>query len=239
MLHSVAKPREIPAIEVADIEARSGPFLKNAMALQVTTREEDEVAKREFLAGKEIEKLIKSSFEKPKEIAFRHHKETVAAEKEYLDPVQKALGIIESKCLSFKAEEDRKAREEAERLAAEARKLEEDRKLHEAAAAEAAGDKEAAEAILNEPVAPVSMTVESDVAKVAGVGTRSTWSAEVHDLKALVKWVAARMDAEPAVLAYLQPGQVALNKIAQAQKKLMRIDGVVAKEKTSMSGRTL
>jgi colicin import membrane protein len=238
-MQAFAKPREIPAIEVAEIEAKSGPFLRNVMALQVTTREEDEVARREFLAGKEIEKLIKATFEKPKEVAFKAHKEMVAAEKEYLEPIQKALDTVNGKVLAFKAEQDRKAREEAERLAAEARRLEEDRKLHEAAAAEAAGDKEAAEAILNEPTAPVAIAVESDVAKVAGVGTRSTWSAEVHDLKALVKWVAARMDSDPAVLAYLQPGQVALNKIAQAQRKLMRIDGVVAKEKTSLSGRTI
>lgn len=238
-MQAFTKPREIPAIDVAEIEERSGPFLRNVMALQVTTREEDEVAKHEFLSGKEIEKLVKSTFERSKEIAFKAHKEMVAAEKEYLEPIQKALETINGKVLAFKAEQDRKAREEAERLAAEARRLEEDRKLHEAAAAEAAGDKEGAEAILNEPVAPVSLTVESDVAKVSGVGTRSTWSAEVYDLKALVKWVAARMDSEPAVLAYLQPGQVALNKIAQAQKKLMRIDGVTAKEKTSLSGRTL
>ena len=69
--------------------------------------------------------------------------------------------------------------------------------------------------------APISTPIRS-VAKVAGVSTRETWSAECLDLAALVQYVAKH----PEHLNLLQVNTTALNGLARSHKDAFKIDGV-------------
>lgn len=138
----------------------------------------------------------------------------------------------------LEAEERERVRQEQERLQREA----EERALEEAAAAEAAGDTELAERIVATPPVvetPAPRPVFTPPAlvrtppKVEGVSFRDNWSAEVHDLAALVKAAAA----DPQYLGYLVANQTALNGVARALKDNLRIPGVRSRNDRTTSAR--
>jgi hypothetical protein len=93
-----------------------------------------------------------------------------------LQPVQRAMEIASTVALSYKREQDRLAKEEADRIAADKRKADEDRRLKEAADLEAAGKSDEAEKVLDQP-APQTRPIKFDspVPKVAGLSTRKKW----------------------------------------------------------------
>jgi len=234
----VEKPKVMPVVDATSFDGQVSPFVARAKAATVTTVEEDESAKKEFQAGTVLRKFIEGVYETPKGVLNAAHKAMVAEEKKVLAPVLEGLRIYESKILSFKAEQDRKAAEEARRLANEARKAEDERRLSEAVHADNSGDKALAEEILAEPATPMAFSVAPQVAKVEGISTRKTWSAQVLDLKALIKFVAAKCDEDPGVLCYLEPATTVLNREAVNKKDLLRIPGVKAIAKEGISGRS-
>lgn len=130
-------------------------------------------------------------------------------------------------------------REARERGDAEARM----KALRERKAAEDAERKarsQAEEAVLNgqrkaqmalESAANTPQPVIAEPAKAEGTSTRSTWSAEVHDLRALVKAVAD--DQVP--LETLVADMKVLNRVAQALKNGMKYPGVRAIEKQGIA----
>ncbi len=133
-------------------------------------------------------------------------------------------------------ERERREREERERAAAEEARLKkeaEDRRLAEAAAAEARGDRETAQRLIEAPIEtptvaprPVFVPTAPLPAKPTadGVSFRDTWKAEVTDLMALVRAVAT--GTQPITL--LSANTVALNQMARALKGAMSVPGVRA-----------
>ncbi len=163
-----------------------------------------------------------------------------------LEILSEAETVIKQSRLKFeRAEAERVRRENAEREAAAA--AERARLQAEADAAAKAAEEAAAEG--NFELA-ASMQVHADIAqstaevvvaprvepaapKSAGVSKRKQWSADVHDLHALVKHVAER----PDLIGLLLPNQKALNDMAKALKGAMTIPGVRATDKEIVSVR--
>jgi hypothetical protein len=136
--------------------------------------------------------------------------------------LNKSTGL-KQRCISWDTEQERLRREEQRRLEEEARKRAEDEQIAAALQAEADGDKESAQAILDEPVfVPPVVVPKAPVQPSRLTAGRENWTAEVTDLPALVRAVAAGT----ASLSYIQPDLVALNQIARAQKSTMTIPGV-------------
>ena len=133
-------------------------------------------------------------------------------------------------------ERERLEGEERARVAAEEarlRKEAEDQRLTQAAAAEAQGDSETAERLLEAPVEVpvvvprpvfVPMAPVAEAPKATGVAFRDNWSAEVVDLMALVTAVASRT----VPITVLLPNMPALNGMARALKGAMAVPGVRA-----------
>lgn len=126
-------------------------------------------------------------------------------------------------------EADKIARERAEKLRAEreARALEEAAKLEArgfAGAADAALEAEIAappEVVVPEVVAPIA-AVPIERARVAGINSRTSYSCEIEDFAALVKWCLEN----PALLdTYLTPNMTALNGRARSSKEQFKIPG--------------
>lgn len=136
--------------------------------------------------------------------------------------LEDAERILKRACLAYDAEQDRKRRE-AE--AAAARKADEERRrLEDLAAKErASGNVEAAHAIVEAAqfVAPVPVAAAEPV-RVAGEAKREVWHAEVEDLVALAKAVAAG-EAAPDCIA---PNMPVLNGLARSLKSNLRVAGV-------------
>lgn len=174
---------------------------------------------------KALEKEILDFFRPLKRKAKELHDDLCSQERQKLEPVREAERIVKGAVQAYLDECERKRREEERRLAEEARKREEERQLREALDAAEQGDTALADAILEAPApAPPPVRVAPIAPKVSGIAQRETWSAEVTDLLAFVKFVAAN----PQFLHLLQANQTALNQQARSLRDKMNFPGVVA-----------
>jgi hypothetical protein len=202
--------------------AQFTPLERKVAALTIT----DEASHKEGLElGKRIagmKKLVKEMYAEPKKSAFDHHRLITATEAKYLIPLEKTGNLLGSKLLTYEQAEKARADAEARQRQAEANRIEQERALSEAIAAESAGDKELVDAILEAPPEAPVVIATPNLAEVAGASQRTTWSARVDNLLALVKYVAANPDS----INLVQANETALNGLARALKENMRVPGV-------------
>lgn len=171
-----------------------------------------------------LEKRIKDYWEEDIARAYSMHKSLVSKREEMMKPVSARKALLRDQMKAWEDEQERVRREEQARADAEAKRLAEEQALAEAAMHEAAGDHEAAAAVIEQPLAPAPVVVASTVPKGFGTFTRRTWRAEVTDLMALVKAVAAGK----APIKCLEANMPFLNNQARALNTAMNIPGVKA-----------
>jgi hypothetical protein len=168
-----------------------------------------------FKEGQAMLKAIDDRCADDIDFAHKEHKRLLAERDAIKKPVEEATKRIKRMAGDWKAEEERKARLEALRLEAEARKAAEERKLQEAIAAEAAGDRGGADAIMEETITLPPAYVPPPVPKVEGVVFREIWQFEIVDAAALPR-------------DYLVPDEVRIGQVVRAMKGLANIPGVRA-----------
>lgn len=212
-------------IQVPDttaIAAETSPIVAEAAALVVTDQSSHavalDVAKRAAKGKAAIEEMLEPAVK----AANAAHKTLTGLRNNLTAPLDHARQIASTKALNYEAEQRRKAEEERKRLEAEARRLEEERQIADAIAAEEEGDAETAEAIMAEPTITPVVHVAPAIARVEGVATKTTWSAQVTDLRALIAYVAAHPEWEHLLL----PAMPALNGLARSQRGALAIPGV-------------
>ena len=246
--------------DVATLEKEAATLTETAADFQVTDPESFALA-GEFLKGVAAYiRRVSEVFDPVVEAAHNAHKVAVRQRDALLGPAKSAKLVLGQRMGAWEREQERirreaeaRARQERERLEREARECaeaeqrrlreqEETRRIEAAAALEARGDAEGAERLLAAPVpvpivapAPVFLPTPAGAAppKVQGLAFTSSWKAEVVDLAALVRAVAA--GEQP--LTMLQPNQVALNQVARALKGALAIPGVKAVETVAPSVR--
>jgi hypothetical protein len=211
-----------------EVVATLMPVVQQAKAFKVRNVDEHAEALERVKTLRAGEKRIAEHFEPTRKHLDAAKKELLAFRDGLVGPIAEARTIYDGKAQEYEHEEQRKAQEEERRLQELARKREEDRKLYEAIDAEEAGDKAGAEAILEEPVTVPTVRVAPAVAQVEGVSTRTLWSAEVHDVKACLKFMLER-DEWAATLGRLKDVlETVLRPMATAQRDGLRIPGVRA-----------
>jgi len=158
--------------------------------------------------------------------AHKAHAEALAQKKKLEGPALEAERVLKTSMGTYQVEQERLAR--AAEAAAEVvrARLEDEAKLQAALDAEARGDGQGAERILEAATPPAPIIVPAAVSppppKAEGVSFRTNHRAEVVDLMALVKAVAKG----EAALAYLEPNLPALNQAARALKEELKVPGV-------------
>jgi hypothetical protein len=122
-------------------------------------------------------KRVEAFFEPFKSMAFKLHKAICSREGEILAPLKALDTRLRDGIQAFTAAEDRKRRDEEQRLAEERRREEEVHQLAEAAQLEAAGDTELAAAVIEQAIAaPAPVVNLPDVRRqVDGLKTRTEW----------------------------------------------------------------
>lgn len=141
-----------------------------------------------------------------------------------LQRLDEAKSFLNDRMVKWVDEQERIRREEERRLQEEARKRAEEETLAAAVEAEASGDKQEAEQIIAEPVYVPPVKLNSTVPKSKESHIRETWSAEVVDLKALIKGIAEGHAPLQAVMADM----TFLNGQARSYKQALNIPGVRA-----------
>ncbi|MDD2858877.1 MAG: hypothetical protein PHU75_09410 [Candidatus Nanopelagicales bacterium] len=219
------------AIELTDttaIRAEITTWAQAVAALKITSEPTYRDAAEMLLNVRAIRGRVNATFDPVIEAAHKSHKAALAAKAEHEAPLATAERAIKGMMSAYMAEQERLRLAEQSRLAAIARQEEEDRRLAEAQAAQDAGDAEMAEALIAQPVVVQPVKAAPAVPKIAGVVYRTTWRAEVVDLAALVRFVAAT----PAFANLVLANMPALNSLATAQKGAMAIPGVRAVSET-------
>ncbi|TSA55668.1 hypothetical protein D4R42_05220 [bacterium] len=181
---------------------------------------------------KTVRKRLKDVFKPIVDAQKAAYQVTVGEFKKYDDPLKLAEVTVKQGIGTYQVEAERKRKAAEEKLQEEARKQAEEIQLQAASQAEQNGNADAAEAIISQPVAAPRVKIEKEVTE--GVSTRKLWSAEVTDLMALVKAVAA--GEQP--LTFLKADTTALNSMAKAQKELMKVPGVEAVSKVTVAARS-
>ena len=211
--------------EVTDIEFRAESFV-------IQTPEDYE-------AAGEFGKLLKrkaaevTGFFKPmKDSAYQAHKAVCDREKAMLTPLKNAEKIVKKTMGDYLMEQER-IRREAEEAARRAAEEERERKLKEAMALEADGDKEGAEAAVEEAVVMDEATGYSVPAsvkpKVSGVSTSKDWEITSIDT-AKVPGNFSGMELRPV-------DQAAVIRLIRASKGSIAIPGIAYREVSKMSFR--
>ena len=212
---------ESPA--VATLESSVTPVLEEAKSVTVADPIEYNAAAATLKSIRALRDQIAEVFDPICAKAFEAHKAATAQRKRFLDPVDEAERTVKRAMSVYVEAEDRR-RLIAEAAAREvARKADEDARLARAAALEAAGAPEAADAVLEEaPPAPPVVAIPKPQAQ--GIRTSTTYSAEVTDLYALVCAVAK----DRGLLHLVAPNAPALNAMARALRENLRVPGVRA-----------
>lgn len=191
----------------------------------------------ELLKGiKQLRQKIAETFDPHVRRAFESHRALCEEKRQAEAPLTEAERVIKNALVAYDTEQERVRREEQRRLEEVARQEQEREALERAAALERDGNAFGDEAMVTEarqiveeqlqaPPPPVAAVAKA-TPKVSGIVHRSTWSARVTDVMALIRFVAAN----PSHAGLLQVNQAALNAQARSLKGAMRLPGVQSVE---------
>ena len=211
--------------EVTDIEFRAESFV-------IQTPEDYEAAGEFGKLLKQKAAEVTGFFKPMKDSAYQAHKAVCDREKAMLEPLRNAEKTIKKTMGEYVMEQER-IRREAEEAARRAAEEERERKLKEAMALEAAGDKEGAEAAVEEAVVMDEATGYSVPApvkpKVSGVSTSKDWEITGIDT-AKVPVNFNGMELRPV-------DQAAVMRLIRASKGSIAIPGIAYREVAKMSFR--
>lgn len=198
--------------ELAIYDQESTDVLAQADTVEVTNQQDYEVASVWTKACIDLKKKIVDFFAPMKKKAHEAHQAVRDNEKKHLDPVEKAIGILKGKMTTWYMEEQRKVREQEEKVRQEAIRQAEEARLKEAEELEKNGEAEKAEEVLSAPVlAPVFK--HQEVEKPKGVSYRDNWKFKITD--------EAKIPRE-----YLMPDQQKIAGVVKAMKKKTEIPGI-------------
>ncbi len=213
----IAKP------DTTTLEQEAASVIERAQDLQITNQDEHAIALVTIKSLRNQEKAIAAHFEPVRKAADAAKKEVLRARDALVKPLAAARGVLSDKAMMY-AQEQEQIRLEAQRKADEEARIAQEKADAEAKAEEILeADPEPVEEIVPEKV-------ESKVAEVEGTSTRTTWSAEVVDKFALIRFV----DEVSGYDHLLEPCMKELNKLAVAQKDMLDIPGVKAVPKTTV-----
>lgn len=183
-----------------EFEEQSLTLYEQALSLQVVDKATYTAAGEFVKPLKDLEKKILDHYAPMKKAAHEAHKAITAKETEDLKPVREAMDLVRKSMNKYLAEVEaarRKAEEALRREAEEKARKERERLLAQAEKAEAKGDEEKVEELLdraeNVYVAPVTVQADMTV-KGDGVSVSAAMETEVMvcDLKAFIAGLVQR-----------------------------------------------
>jgi flagellar biosynthesis GTPase FlhF len=211
--------------ESKEIESGIVNINDRAIMLQVIDNETYIVAGEMLLTCKEMEKKIKDFFKPHKDNAYNAHKALCKAETDELNKLNPGINHLKKEISSYQQEQERLRRIEEKRLREIARKEEEERKLREALQAEAEGNNEEAQAIIDEPIEPPPVIVPKSTPKIEGITSRIQWNFRIVNESKIPR-------------EYLIPDRMKIGAVVRALKGAAKIDGIeVYSESNIAAGR--
>lgn len=210
-----------------ELNREIGPELAIAGEIVVKDAATYQMAGETWKSLTALEKKIKAYWEEDVSSALKLHRSLVAKRDAMLVPVGERKNALRLDMKTFEDEQERIRRAAQAKAEEEARKAAEEAALAQAVSLESNGHKAAAEALMAAPVVAPAVFVPKTTPTGFGNATRRTWGAEVTDLMALVKAVAAGT----VPIQTLEANTVFLNGQARMLKAALSYPGVRAVEK--------
>lgn len=204
-------------------EALTYPQRAQAIA-KIQNAQDYEQAGKLLVTIKGMRKRILDVFGPIVKAAHEAHKIARGKQTEAEAPLDLAEGHLKRLIGDYNAEQDRIRQQQQREAEAAARRAEEERILAEAKAAEDAGDNEAAQAIIEQPVVAPVVIVQTAAPKLEGVSFRENWTFQITD--------ETKIPREFLVVDAKKIGQV-----VKAMKGMTNIPGVRAYAEKVVSGR--
>lgn len=212
---------EVLRPEVVEKEAMS--LIAQAKAVQIVDANTYKTAMEYLPKIKAARNVVKTVFGSVADQAHDTWKAALAVFQKFDKPLEEVEKRIKKDGGDWQYQEQQKAEAERRKLEEEARKEEERKQKEIAAQLKKSGQKELAKAVLAQPIVVAPVEVK-EPPKVEGVSFRENWSAQVVDIKALIKYVAGN----PSMINLVLPNMPALNSMARGMKANMAIPGVKA-----------
>lgn len=160
--------------------AKEADAMAYAVALVIADNDTYIKADKFCVGLKGLENEIKADFKESKQAADAAHATICAQEKAHLDKVIPPRNLVKQKMSAYQDEQERLRREEEDRQRAVAQKIADDAALEAAKQAEAAGNHEEAEAIIQTPVYVAPVVLPKSVPQ-AKTGIRKIWTFRIID----------------------------------------------------------
>lgn len=217
--------------EIIEIENKILVTNNEAQSIIIKNQEHYDQANNFLKIIKGLQVKVKETFRPIIESAYKTHRESVAKEKEHLEPLLKAETLVKNKMLSFAQEQERIRQEMEKKLQAEAEKKRQEA-FAKAEAARAEGKEAKAEKYEDKAAQIVAPQLAPLFDKGSAVITKR-WHAEVTDLMALIKAIAAGV----APISLIEANMPVLNSQARLLKENMAYPGVKAVGEEDLSTR--
>lgn len=208
---------ETKAIALPDtksVDTKALAAIEAAKGIMISNRPTYEHA-GSFLVGlKAIEKEINDTFDPVIKSAYEAHKAAIAARDKHRSPIIEAEKIVKLKMGEFQKVEEKRLREEEERLREMARQEEEAERNRMADRLIEEGRPEEALALLGQQVeTPPIIMPEMTAPKIKGVMTRTVWKFRIKDEKLIPR-------------DYLVVDEVKIGKMIRATEGKIEIPGI-------------
>lgn len=229
---SVVATVEVPTGETKEkvIQQEVGLVEIRAKEMVISTDADYETAADFGRQIKEKAKTVTDFFKPMKDSAYQAHKAVCDREKTMLKPLQDAEKMLKKSMAAYLQEKERKRLELERKMQREA-EAERERMLNEAAALEADGKTEEAEAVLMDAQLTESVSTQAavvmDIPKAKGVSSGKDWEIETIDQEA-VPVNFAGVEIRPV-------DEKAVMRLIRASKGSIKIPGIKYKETIKMS----
>jgi hypothetical protein len=208
-------------IETQEVESKALAIPEQAKAIKIVDAVTYVQAGETLKVIKGIRKEIDATFDPIIEAAHQAHKIAIDKKKKADAPLVEAENYLKPAIFAYAVEQERKRKAEDGRLWKIARKEEEDRRMAEALSAEAEGNHEEAEEIIQAPVYVPPVVVEKQTPTVSGVSMVTTWKFRIVDELKVPR-------------GYLKVDEIKIGGVVRAMKGATSISGVEAYPETGV-----
>ena len=228
-------PQAVPPQVGTELEKIAPTWAQTALAMPARITTETEYLKVVDLVkqGRQLERDIEEHHDPIIKSAHHTHKVACEQKQKLLGPVARAVLFLKGLIGTWDVEQERKRREEQQRLQAEADRLALAERQRQIDAAKDAGNKKEARELAKAPVMVVPVAAPPPAAKAAGVSVSRPWKARVVSIKALCQAI-----GEGKVpMEFVEPNMSELNAEAKRKQARLAVPGVEAYQDVGVSVR--
>lgn len=167
--------------DTKEVDSKAMKAFEEARSITISDRASYEKAGAFLIGLKALEKEINDTFDPVIKAAYEAHQASLRARDKHRAPIIEAEKIVKSKMGEFRKNEEKRLRDEENRLRELARKKEEEDRLREAERLINEGRPEEALILLGQEIETPPVILPETAPKVPGIVARSVWKFRITD----------------------------------------------------------